>query len=325
MVERAREVDLFSFLSHSNPSLLVQCSNNEYCTTEHDSLKISNGKWFWWSRGIGGSSALDYLIRVKEMDFITAVKTILVEIGRAPPKIYPQKKERSYKKLFLPPHNSECNIVRAYLRGRGINDEVITDFIGRGMIREDSGNGYALFLGLDDDGIPRHCSVRATDGTAVKKDAAGSVKRFSLRITAGDNTKPLRVFESAIDLLSFATLMQESGRDYKRENLLSLSGLYLPKVALEDSKVPAAMQRFLKEFPKIKIVILHFDNDFTGRRCAAGMQTVLGKQYEVKFVPAPVGKDFNEFLQQKKGINQYVQLRNEETHEAVSREDQGDL
>lgn len=44
-------------------------AGNVYCTREHDSLKISNGKWYWWSRGIGGVSALDYLIKVKEYSF----------------------------------------------------------------------------------------------------------------------------------------------------------------------------------------------------------------------------------------------------------------
>ncbi len=34
------------------------------------SLKISNGKWIWWSRGIGGRSALDYLIKVKGYSFL---------------------------------------------------------------------------------------------------------------------------------------------------------------------------------------------------------------------------------------------------------------
>ena len=39
-----------------------------YCTAEHDSLKISNGKWYWWSRGFGGYSALDLsLIHILQM------------------------------------------------------------------------------------------------------------------------------------------------------------------------------------------------------------------------------------------------------------------
>ncbi len=47
-------------------STLKRVAGNVYCTKEHDSLKISNGKWYWWSRGFGGVSALDYLIKVKQ-------------------------------------------------------------------------------------------------------------------------------------------------------------------------------------------------------------------------------------------------------------------
>ena len=45
---------------------LVRVSGSTYCTREHDSLKIFNGKWHWFSRGIGGRNALDYLVKVKE-------------------------------------------------------------------------------------------------------------------------------------------------------------------------------------------------------------------------------------------------------------------
>ncbi len=31
----------------------------------------------WWSRGIGGKSALDYLIKVRGMYFVEAVRTIM--------------------------------------------------------------------------------------------------------------------------------------------------------------------------------------------------------------------------------------------------------
>ena len=31
---------------------------------------------FWWSRGIGGKSAVDYLMRVRDMTFIEAVSQI---------------------------------------------------------------------------------------------------------------------------------------------------------------------------------------------------------------------------------------------------------
>ena len=54
-----------TYLQNYEPRELVHFSGNVYCTRTHDSLKISNGKWYWHSRGIGGRSALDYLIKVK--------------------------------------------------------------------------------------------------------------------------------------------------------------------------------------------------------------------------------------------------------------------
>ena len=72
------QIDLLSYLREFEPSnlVMVKGTSNVYCTAEHDSLKISNGKWYWWSRGFGGYSALDYLIKVKEYDFVEAVEIL---------------------------------------------------------------------------------------------------------------------------------------------------------------------------------------------------------------------------------------------------------
>ena len=77
VVTKAREMDLLTYLRNYEPNELVHFGGNTYCTREHDSLKISNGKWYWFSRGIGGYTALDYLIKVKEMPFMDAVETIM--------------------------------------------------------------------------------------------------------------------------------------------------------------------------------------------------------------------------------------------------------
>ena len=76
IIEKARQVDLLSYLKACEPGELVKMSNGHYCTREHDSLKISNGKWYWFSRGFGGYNALDYLIKVKEIPFLEAVERI---------------------------------------------------------------------------------------------------------------------------------------------------------------------------------------------------------------------------------------------------------
>jgi hypothetical protein len=65
-IEAARQIDLLNYLQAYEPGELVRVSGSTYCTREHDSLKIFNGKWHWFSRGIGGRNALDYLVKVKE-------------------------------------------------------------------------------------------------------------------------------------------------------------------------------------------------------------------------------------------------------------------
>lgn len=52
VLEQARQIDLLFYLRAYEPSNLVKVkgTTNVYCTAEHDSLKISNGKWYWGER-----------------------------------------------------------------------------------------------------------------------------------------------------------------------------------------------------------------------------------------------------------------------------------
>lgn len=78
-IEKARQVDLFTYLQTCEPQELVHVSGNVYCTREHDSLRISNGKWCWFSRGIGGYSVLDYLSeKVQKLSLVARLKLILL-------------------------------------------------------------------------------------------------------------------------------------------------------------------------------------------------------------------------------------------------------
>ena len=52
-IAAAREMDLLTYLRRFEPQELVHVGGNTYATRTHDSLKISNGKWCWWSRNIG--------------------------------------------------------------------------------------------------------------------------------------------------------------------------------------------------------------------------------------------------------------------------------
>ena len=46
-------MDLLTYLKNYEPYELVHFSGNTYTTRTHDSLKISNGKWMWWSQRTG--------------------------------------------------------------------------------------------------------------------------------------------------------------------------------------------------------------------------------------------------------------------------------
>ena len=93
VVQRVKQIDLLTYLKNYEPYELVHFSGNTYTTRSHDSLKISNGKWMWWSRGIGGRSALDYLIKVRGYDFVQAVQMIAEQAAIQPPVSIPAEKK----------------------------------------------------------------------------------------------------------------------------------------------------------------------------------------------------------------------------------------
>ena len=122
LVAKAKEMDLLTFLQTYEPDELVRVSPHEYCTRTHDSLKISNGKWMWWSRGFGGKNAVDYLIAVKGLTFYQAVRTILDYSGHSrPPNAFDEP--RREKHLILPERAESNDTVIRYLKGR--YDEIV--------------------------------------------------------------------------------------------------------------------------------------------------------------------------------------------------------
>ena len=300
VIEQARQIDLLSYLQRYEPSNLKRVAGNVYCTREHDSLKISNGKWYWWSRGFGGFSALDYLMKVREFSFVEAVQTLTGDMGdwKPPP---PAVKKDEPKVLLLPPKNKDSDRVLQYLFGRGIDYAIVQDCIADGTIYESADYHNAVFIGKDESGTPKYAACRGTMGS-FKRDASGSDKRYSFRLLAREPTSTVHLFEAAIDVLSYATYLKCEGKDYKAANLLSLSGVYQPKKELAESKIPIALTTFLNAHPQIKTICLHLDNDKAGRLCTAALKELLQKDYKIVDAPPPVGKDVNDFLMSYLGI-----------------------
>ena len=290
----ARDVDMLTYLRCFEPQELVHISGSTYATRTNDSLKISNGKWFWWSRGIGGRNALDYLTAVEGLWLPEAVQRILGESPCIPP---PPKPAVLYPKteFTLPPKHADNRRVFAYLRSRGIDAEIINHCIKHGLLYESAQHHNCVFVGFAGD-RPAYAMQRGTlQDKRFVGEVVGSDKRYSfaMPMTPGDSPT-LCVFESAIDALSYLTLLKQRGRDWRKANTLSLGG-----IGKEDRQLPPALSRYLKAAPHITRIVLCLDNDEPGRKVAAVLKELL-RGYEVIDRPPVRGKDYNDLLRYRR-------------------------
>lgn len=300
VVAKAREMDLLTYLKNYEPQELVHFGDNTYCTREHDSLKISNGKWCWFSRGIGGKTALDYLIKVKDIPFTEAVEIIVGRAAVQPPVFVSAPREPKPKVLLLPQASQCATHAVSYLSGRGIDSELIDFCISTGRLYESYPHHNVVFVGHDRHGKARYANLRGI-GSDFKGEANGSDKRFSFNIPA-ESSDTVHLFESAIDLLSYATLQKLDGQDWKADHLLSLAGVYRPKKEVSESSIPLALTQYLSDHPETQKILLRLDNDYAGRLAAQTLHTVLPKRYEVRTSLSPQGKDYNDCLCIRRGL-----------------------
>jgi len=289
-IDAARRMDVQTYLECYEPHELVKISADTYCTREHDSLKISNGKWYWFSRRIGGKSALDYLVAVKGMSFVDAVLK-MCEISASHDFSEKPVIEAKERKLVLP-ETEPCDEVKRYLLQRGIHRDIIAYCIGEKLLFQTIKHKNAMFVGYDAQKNPRYASLRGTK-SGYKSEASGSDKRYAFSIAANGETDAVHVFESAIDLLSFATLQMHRFENWRGQDLLSLGGVSL---VTQDAKLPRALYSYLQRHPKVKKVHLHLDNDAPGIAAASAIKQLL-EDYTV-IDEAPIEeKDVNDELQ----------------------------
>lgn len=182
---------------------------------------------------------------------------------------------------------------------RGIDFELVDYCIKNNLIFESYKYHNVVFVGYDENNNPRYAAFRSTNGERIMGDCSGSSKKYSFRIV-NENCNEVHLFECAIDLLSYATLLKMKGKNWLSYNLLSLSGVYQPKEKIEDSKVPVALERYLSANPNINKIYLHLDNDKAGRLATKALQTILPNHIKVIDNPVPKGKDVNDFLIIKK-------------------------
>lgn len=293
-IKKAKAPDALSWLLSNEPYKVIRIGGGYYKSREHDSLKLDHERWNWWSKGIGGRSAVDYFVKVEGFTFYEAcVKVLGKEIDCVPHALPFRDKPCMEEIKFVLPQRANSNeeAVR-YLQGRGICNDVIGHYLFRGDIYQQKEHKNVVFVGRDYENVPCMAALR---GIYAKyhHTVAGSDRAYSFRNT-GCGTR-LDVFEAPIDTLSYATLLYDAGKDFADYNMLALCGIYKGRKNLEETKLPVAIGKWL-EHNETEMIVLHFDNDVPGKEAAEAVKAVLGSKYNVLINPPPKEKDVNAYL-----------------------------
>jgi len=327
-VNEARSVSLLDFLRQNRPAMfssIVRVGSQYAVKARYFGTKgvyssflirASDGEWWHHSKGTHGRNALDYLIKEEGMDFQAAVFEILgrseeyykgrrisaagdfaerpKRVMAAPKKQYlipePEKKE-----LVIPERDKDAREIYAYLTGRGIDPVVIDYFVEQGSLYQGAKYKNVCFVGYDRGGNPGLINQRATKGS-FKGNSTGSDRRYSFMNHAEGQTE-VHVFEAPVDMLSYACLIKDAGYDFRRCNLISLSGISGTGCGV-DVKLPMGMEEYLERFPDTTLVYIHFDNDTPGHTAGQRLQEAL-EQRRIRAVQQypPTGcKDVNDYL-----------------------------
>ena len=256
---------------------------------KHDSITLRGSTWFDHKNQVGGG-AIKFMQEFYDMDFQTAVQELLGQrvtpLSHSPPKAIAKEEKKEFR---LPQANTNMHRVYAYLiKQRFIAPEVITHFAKQHTLYEDKEHHNAVFVGIDENGVPRQASKRSTNsyGNSFRITCQGSDTRYSFAHFG--ESKRLYVFEAPIDMMSFLTLYP---KEWQKHSYIDMNGVY------ENAVLTA-----LKNHSNLSEVILCVDNDEGGIEAVDRLKDILTENgyTDVKRL-APKFKDWNEVLKAKNG------------------------
>lgn len=290
--QQANSVDLVDFLQRQGEQLTR--SGPEWRWKRYDSVTVRGSQWFRHSRKEGGH-AIDFVQQFYDLSFPEAVQFLLggetgVEWNQTAKSAPPPRKA-----FALPQANPDMRRVFAYLiKQRFISHEVLSHFAHEKLIYEDKEYHNAVFVGLDEDGVPRHAHKRGTytKGEPYKGNVEGSDPKYSFHWIGESDI--LYVFEAPVDMLSFITLHPN---DWKCHSYVTLDGVS-----------EHAMLRQLELNPHLKTPVLCLDHDEAGIEATGRLKDILcEREYldpanmEIEVLQSDF-KDWNEDLKAKHSI-----------------------
>ena len=196
---RANAVDLEGFLLRRGEKLLPS-GRDKRLVSDH-SVTIRGSEWFDHETQRGGH-AIAFVQMHDGCSFQEAVAKLLNgEQGQA---FQPAEERRAGppKPFALPlPHHNMRRVYAYLMRQRHIDREIITHFARAGTLYEDADYHNAVFVGLDEHGVPRHAQKRSTNsrGRSFKLNVEGSDARYSFHHRGDDGD--LYVFEEVCKTL----------------------------------------------------------------------------------------------------------------------------
>lgn len=273
--EQAAATDLEAFLQ-SRGERLIRSGREKRLASDH-SVTIHGGQWYDHAEQRGGN-AISFLQRYYNMSFPEAMQSLLGGDFK------PVEREQSEPKPFvLPEANSDMRRVFAYLtKTRGIDNKVLSAFAHDKLIYEDSKYHNAVFVGKDENGIPRHAHVRSTNshGKTFRINIDSSDPRYSFHHVGSNGS--LLVFEAPIDLLSHISLYPSN---WQENSYVACCGTSIQPVL-----------KMLELMPEADTVLLCMDNDEAGQKSNLRMAEQLEAEGFTVIPQIPKMKDWNDDL-----------------------------
>lgn len=245
--EQARRTALANFLFSQGEK--VKKSGSEYEWLDGSQKVTIRGHLWYHQYEQKGGDAVDFVRRFYNKDYAEAVEMLLNNGGGQIVNL--QTTEREQKPFILPPRNDRMSRLFSYLLlTRGIDKDVLFEFVKNKMIYESADYHNAVFVGYDLNGIPHHAYKRGTaTSNSYKGNVAGSQPEFSFHWHG--TSEKLFLFEAPIDMLSYISMHKENWKKHSYAASCSVSGRVLFQC--------------LKDNPNIKNVFLCFDNDEAGQ------------------------------------------------------------